>query len=156
MDFRGFVVNDHEKVARMMIEHPNPIWREGFGKANPEEELAAVLHYAEKGFPDGGKSLTIQAPVIKGLVYEALMKIAEDMERRGLLDIDRDILGYVYIGKPGHVKDGMRLTNRRKPELIADEEQHRAVGRLLGYNPDAIEKFIRRTRRNAERARRQA
>lgn len=144
MNFRGFVVNDHEKIARMMIENPGTAWREGFGIAKPADELAAVLHYALEGFPEDGKSLTIQAPGRHGMVFDALVNIANDMEKQGLIMIDTDVIGYKYIGKPAYVKDAMRLTNRRKPELVADEEQHRAIGELLGYKKEAIDKFISR------------
>ena len=113
------------------------------GIASPEEELAAVLHYARKGFPQGGKSLTIQVPWPGTPLYRDLLNMAKEMQREGILDIDENTQKYIYIGKPDSVRQAMRLTMRRKPELLADAEQHREVGRLLGYDDEAIEDFIR-------------
>lgn len=145
MNFRDFIT-DPATVASRLIESPGDLWRQGSGKASPAEELATVLHYAGMGFPPGGKSLTIQPPHNTTALYDELMKVAKRMENEGRLVIDTEANGYTYIGKPQHVKDAMRLTMRRKPELLADEEQHRAIGRLLGYDEDAIEEFVRRFR----------
>lgn len=144
MDFRDFVLDDHAKIARMMVDRPDPRWREGFGKAKPEDELAAVLHYAEKGFPAGGKSLTIQPPMRGTPIYDELLKMAREMESRGSLMIDKDGFGYTYAGRPDLVREAMRITIRRKPEMLAEPEQHRAIGRMLGYSDEAIEEFMRR------------
>jgi hypothetical protein len=143
MDFRVFIT-DPSVAAAKMIENPGESWRRGFGIATPEEEIAAVIHYARKGFPSGGKSLTIQPPHKTTALRRELMAIAEDAAREGRMEIDKDVLGYTYMGHPSHVKESMRLTNRRKPELLADEEQHRAIGKLLGYDQDAIEEFVGR------------
>lgn len=145
MRFRDFIT-DAAQAARAMISNPPQGWRDGFGKAGPEGDLAAVLHYAERGFPRGGKSLAIQAPHRTSPVYEELMSRAKELEGEGRLTIQSDGMGYVYIGDPSHVREAMRVTNRRKPGLMADDEQHRAIGSLLGYSPDAIEEFIGRTR----------
>lgn len=145
MEFRDFL-RDPSKVAEEMIESPGERWRKGFGIAKLEEELAAVLHYARLRFPKGGKSLTIHPPHNETLVYKELMAAAEQMERDGLLVIDREANGHTYIGEPGHVREAMRLTMRRKPGLLGDEEQHAAVGRLLGYDEEAIEEFLKRMR----------
>ena len=147
MDFRGHIISS-EQAARALIQHPGKLWREGFGLATPEEELAAVIHYAERGYPHDGKSLLIHPPNInRGALYGDLMHIAKGM---GQIDMQTDGAGYAYIGKEGHVKEAMRLTNRRKPELMADEEQHRRIGELLGYKPEAIDDFIRRMRSRLE------
>lgn len=141
MDFRGHLLNS-EQAARSLIGNPGERWREGFGLATPEEELAAVIHYAERGYPHDGKSLLIHPPNInKGSLYGDLIHIAKGMEQ---IDIQTDGQGHVYLGKESHVKEAMRLTNRRKPELRADLEQHRRIGELLGYKQEAIDEFMRR------------
>lgn len=141
MDFRGHIIHS-DQAARTLIGDPGETWRDGFGVASPEQELAAVIHYAQKGYPSHGKSLLIHSPnVKKGSVYEDLLHIARNIPQ---IFIEIDGAKYMYLGKEGHVKEAMRLTNRRKPELMADEEQHRKVGELLGYKKEAIEEFIGR------------
>ena len=78
------------------------------------------------------------------LVADIVAPLLDVVAREGRMEIDKDVLGYTYMGHPSHVKESMRLTNRRKPELLADEEQHRAIGKLLGYDQDAIEEFVGR------------
>lgn len=145
MNFRDFIA-DPALAAKRLVEHPGDLWRKGFAKASPEEELAAVIHYARIGFPPGGKSLTLQPPQKTSALYDELMKIAKKMEIEGRLVIDTEANGLAYIGEPQQVKEAMRLTMRRKPDILADEEQHRAIGRLLGYDEDAIKKFVKRFR----------
>lgn len=141
MRFRDFLT-DAAQVARAMVSSPPQGWQDGFGKVGLEGELAAVLHYAEKGFPAGSKPLTIQPPHRTSSVYEELMAMARGMEQEGRLTIQSDGMGYTYIGDPAHVREAMRITMRRKPGLMADDEQHKTIGTLLGYNPDAIEDFV--------------
>ena len=145
MNFRGYI-RDAREAAEAMIAQPNEIWRRGNALAKPEEELAAVIHYARKGFPADGKSLAIHAPHDYGPVYDELMAIAKEMDGANFL-VETDGARYAYVGRPGHVKEAMRITNSRKPEMIADERQHREIGRLLGYDEDAIEEFVARNRR---------
>jgi hypothetical protein len=139
----GDFIRDSSEAARALVDNPGQKWRRGMGIASPEEELAAVLHYARKGFPQGGKSLTIQAPWSGTPLYRDLLNMAKEMQREGILDMDENTQGYIFVGKPHNLREAMRLTMRRKPELLADAEQHREVGRLLGYDEDAIEDFIR-------------
>jgi hypothetical protein len=147
MDFRGHIIRSDE-AARALIRHPGKLWREGFGLATPEEELAAVIHHAEQDYPPNGKSLAIHPPNAKKTpLYLDLMHIARGMPQ---IDIQTDGARQTYLGKEGHVREAMRLTNRRKPDLRADIEQHRRVGELLGYKPEAIEEFIRRIRSKLE------
>jgi hypothetical protein len=141
MDFREYLFTS-EQAALALVKDPGDLWREGFGLAKPHQELAAVIHYAGRGYPPGGKSLLIHPPgVEKGGLYEGLMHIARGMPQ---IDIQTDGANHMYLGKEGHVREAMRLTNRRKPDLRADIEQHRRIGELLGYKPEAIEEFVRR------------
>lgn len=143
MRFRDFI-RDPAEAAAAMIENPGQLWRRGFAKASQEDELAAVLHYASKGFPADGKSLTIQAPGPTNAVRSELMRVAEEMATRGKLALERNAFGYVYIGEPSHVARASRITMRRKPEMLLDDEEHREMGRLLGYDEDAIDEFLSR------------
>lgn len=142
MKFRDFL-QDASQAARSMVANPGEAWRRGFNANGEEGDLAAVLHYAEKGFPPGGKSASVFATKNTPLM-NALLGIAKEMQEQGLLTTDRDGQGLTYVGEPNSVKELMRLTIRRKPGLLAGEEQHRLVGRILGYDDDAIDEFLNR------------
>jgi hypothetical protein len=141
MDSKGHIIRS-DQAARALIRNPGKLWRAGFGLASPEEELAAVIHSAEEKYTGNGKRLLIHPPnVRKTPLYLDLLQIAKETPH---IDIQTDGAEHMYLGKESHVKEAMRLTNRRKPELMADEEQHRRIGELLGYSGDAIDEFIRR------------
>jgi hypothetical protein len=70
MDFREHLFTS-EQAALALVRNPGDLWREGFGLAKPHQELAAVIHYAGRGYPPEGKSLLIHKPdVEKGDLYE--------------------------------------------------------------------------------------
>jgi hypothetical protein len=71
------------------------------------------------------------------------MHIARGMPQ---IDIQTDGARHTYLGKHSHVEEAIWLTNRREPDLQASLEQHRRMGELLGYKPEAIDEFIRRMR----------
>lgn len=142
MEFSDFI-KDTRQAATEMVDNPGDSWRRGFGAAGEEQDLAAALHFAKKGFPKGGKSVSVFPPKRTALLGE-LLEIAREMERAGQVTIDRDGFGLFYVGEPNAVRELMRLTIRRKPGMLPDEEQHRRVGEILGYDPQAIDEFIKR------------